>query len=469
MASHGSNNEQVTTSACVSGKSDSQKIESSTQSVGNEADYSRNAPDNKPKQDGDWRRTPWKNTGDRNSHSRNPPDRVMFDKLSQISGPTYELKPLDYVEKKFSGRTRMYVGNIPPKTTEEEIKSLFEPFGETSEIFLNKEKNFAFVKMDYRYNAEKAKCSLNGYLMKGKYLKVRFAPNGSTIKVKNLDDFVTNELLHLSFSIFGEIDRCVVIVDDKGKPTGEGLVEYARKTSATLAFQKCSDACFFLTTSLRPVIVENYEVFDEYDGHSERNVTRKGHDYFNYRSVGPRYAPPDSFEYQSGMLWKQLYNLHQQKELALKKDFDINRKKLKAQIELTRYEHETAMLREQLRAREASMEKQKREWEIKKQEAEEARKRSDEHMKRQEEDIRTFMMARENEMRRIQQESNLYEQAYQLDNMLNVAEQNYDTYFNYNEVEQDSDYRRNENRDYDARNSYGKRRRVQTSYNSKNK
>lgn len=74
-------------------------------------------------------------------------ERTLYDKLNQIGGPTYELPPLDQTEKKFSGRSRLYIGNIPPDTSEEEVTELFAKFGETSELFLNKDKNFGFIRM----------------------------------------------------------------------------------------------------------------------------------------------------------------------------------------------------------------------------------------------------------------------------------------------------------------------------------
>ena len=64
-----------------------------------------------------------------------------------LSGPTHELPPQDCTEKKFNGRNRLYLGNLTSDITDEEIKQMFEPFGEVSEIFINKEKNFAFLKM----------------------------------------------------------------------------------------------------------------------------------------------------------------------------------------------------------------------------------------------------------------------------------------------------------------------------------
>lgn len=362
---------------------------------------------------------------DQMSGMRNPEDRIM-EKLSQICGPTFELPPLDTSEKKFAGRNRLYIGNISSDVTEDEIVQLFKSYGETSELFVNKEKNFGFIRMDFHSNAEKAKRELDGHPLKGRNLKIRFAPNGSTIKVKNLTQFVTNELLYTAFSVFGEVERSVIVVDDRGKSTGEGIVEFSRKGSATHAIRKCSELCFFLTSSLRPVIVEPYEALDDCDGYPEKNLHKKNTEYLKAREVGPRFANVGSFEHEYGMRWKQLHELHAQKEQALKKELEMEQEKLEAQMEYARYEQETEMLREQLRARELDKERQKREWEMKERQAEETRQRAEEQMRRQQEEMQSRMLHQEEEMRRRQQENNLFMQAHQLDNMLDQQEQAYE-------------------------------------------
>lgn len=262
--------------------------------------------------------------------------------------------------------------------------------------------------------------------MKGRNLKIRFAPNGSSVKVKNLTPHVTNELLYAAFSVFGEIERAVIIVDDRGKSTGEGIVEFARKGSAIHAIRKCGESCFFLTSSLRPAIVEVYEALDECDGLPEKSIHKKNPEYLKQREMGPRFANTSSFEHEYGMRWKQLHELHAQKEAALKKELELEQEKLEAQMEYAKYEQETEMLREQLRAREMDKERQKREWEMKERQAEEARQRSEEQMRRQQEDMEARMLRQDEEMRRRQQENNLFMQAHQLNNMLDQQEQAYE-------------------------------------------
>lgn len=357
--------------------------------------------------------------------NRSPDDRLN-DRISQISGPTFDLPPLDSTEKKFSGRGRLYIGNIAAEVNEDEVNELFKRYGETNELFMNKEKNFGFIRLDFHVNAEKAKRELDGTMLKGRTLKIRFAPNGSSIKVKNLAPFVSNELLHYAFGVFGEIERCIVIVDDRGKPNGEGIVEYARKGSAALAIRKCTENCFFLTASLRPVIVEQYDAVDETDGHPDKNIPKKNPEYTKAREVGPRFANPNSFEHEYGMRWKQLHELFGQKEQALQKELEMEKEKLEAQMEYAKYEHETEILREQLRAREMDRERQKREWEMKERQAEETRQRNEEQMRRQQEEMQARIILQEEELRRRQQENNLFMQAHQLDNMLDQQEQAYE-------------------------------------------
>lgn len=64
-----------------------------------------------------------------------------------ISGPTIDLPPGSNVEKKFAGRARLYIGNVTNDITDEDLSALFSAYGETAELFVNREKNFAFIRM----------------------------------------------------------------------------------------------------------------------------------------------------------------------------------------------------------------------------------------------------------------------------------------------------------------------------------
>lgn len=72
---------------------------------------------------------------------------MLANKLKDLMGPLIDLPPIEQPEVKFNGRSRLYIGNLTNDITEEEIQNLFGQFGETAELFLNKEKNFGFIKM----------------------------------------------------------------------------------------------------------------------------------------------------------------------------------------------------------------------------------------------------------------------------------------------------------------------------------
>lgn len=81
----------------------------------------------------------------------------------------------------------------------------------------------------------------------GRYLRVRMACHTAAIKVKYLSPIISNEILEQTFSMFGEVERAVVVVDDKGKPIGEGIVEFARKQAAFAALKRISEGVFLMT------------------------------------------------------------------------------------------------------------------------------------------------------------------------------------------------------------------------------
>lgn len=73
---------------------------------------------------------------------------VVKERLEMMSGPTTNLVSKEGVSaKKFTGRCRLFVGNLPPTISDEEFRKMFEQFGEIAEVFLNAQKGFGFVKL----------------------------------------------------------------------------------------------------------------------------------------------------------------------------------------------------------------------------------------------------------------------------------------------------------------------------------
>lgn len=53
---------------------------------------------------------------------------------------------------------------------------------------------------------------------------------------------------HQAFSQFGPVERAIVVTDDRGRPSGRGIVEFAMKGAARKALERCTEGALLLTT-----------------------------------------------------------------------------------------------------------------------------------------------------------------------------------------------------------------------------
>jgi len=75
----------------------------------------------------------------------------------------------------------IYIGNLAREVTEDELRALFEPFGEVTRVVIIKDRysgesrGFGFVEMPSRTAAEKAMKELDGKEFRGRNLRVNEA------------------------------------------------------------------------------------------------------------------------------------------------------------------------------------------------------------------------------------------------------------------------------------------------------
>ena len=85
----------------------------------------------------------------------------------------------------------IYVGNIPRETSEAELRSAFEKFGEITSItmirdkFTSMFKGFAFIEMPKKEEAEKAIQNMDGTMFGGRPLSVNPAKPKTELKDKS--------------------------------------------------------------------------------------------------------------------------------------------------------------------------------------------------------------------------------------------------------------------------------------------
>ncbi|KAF7656355.1 hypothetical protein LDENG_00042020 [Lucifuga dentata] len=318
-------------------------------------------------------------------------------------------------EKTFAQRCRLFVGNLPLHLPEEEFVKLFSKYGKTNEVFVSGDRGFGFIRLETRTLAEIAKTELDGMVLNNRPLKVRFAAHGASLTVRNLSPAVTNELLEEAFSQFGMVERAVVVTDDRGRPTGRGIVEFGSKAAARKALECCTEGALLLTTTPCPAIVEPSVHFDDEDGLPEKFL-QKTPRFHKEREQPPRFAQPGTFEFEFSSRWKALDEMEKQQREQVEKNIREAKERLEAEMESAKHEHQLMLMRhdlmrrqeelrrlEELRNQELQRRKQiekRHEEERRRREGELIRHREQEDMRRQPDGFKpSYMDTREQEMR----------------------------------------------------------------------
>jgi len=88
---------------------------------------------------------------------------------------------MSFLKRKGINTMNIYVGNLPHKATEDEIRKAFEEFGQVTEVrlimdkFSGESKGFGFVEMPSKAEAEKAIEEMNSKELMGRVLNVNEA------------------------------------------------------------------------------------------------------------------------------------------------------------------------------------------------------------------------------------------------------------------------------------------------------
>ncbi|XP_061624630.1 non-POU domain-containing octamer-binding protein [Phyllopteryx taeniolatus] len=356
---------------------------------GNRGPHQNHGP-NRQSGQGDQKKHGGNTNGEEPSDSTSRPNEALTLDLQSFRKPG---------EKTFTQRSRLFVGNLPTGVMEDDIEKLFAKYGKATEIFVNKDRGFGFIRLETRIIAEIARAELDDTPFRGRPIRVRFATHGAALAIKNLPEFVSNELLEEAFSVFGQIERAVIIVDDRGRPTGKGIVEFTSKPAARKALDKCNDGAYLLTAFPRPIIVEPMEQLDDEEGLSEKLIT-KNQQYHKEREQPPRFAQPGSFEYEYAMRWKALMEMEKQQYEMVDRNMKEAQEKLEAEMEAARHEHQVMLMRQDLLRRQEELRRMEELHSQEVQKRKQAELRQEEERRRREEEMRM----RNEEMMKRQQE-----------------------------------------------------------------
>ncbi|CAA7404046.1 unnamed protein product [Spirodela intermedia] len=154
-----------------------------------------------------------------------------------------------------SGIGNLFVKNLAESIDSIKLQEIFSRFGKILSCKVatspgGKSKCHGYVQFDTQESANAALQELHEACIEGKKIRYvtnfikrseRVVPssdaNYTNLYVKNLDQDITEELLHLKFSEFGKITSVAIAVDSTGSSRGFGFVNYESPGSAKTAVE----------------------------------------------------------------------------------------------------------------------------------------------------------------------------------------------------------------------------------------
>jgi len=111
---------------------------------------------------------------------------------------------------------------------------------------------------------------------------------------------------------------------------------------------------FFITSELRPVIVEPWDIKDEEDGLPEKSLVRNT-SYGKERDSKPRFAELNTIEHTIGLKWKELELQEKQLLEEVKRRMQYATEQVQVEIDQMYLEHQSQLLREELLRRQEDL------------------------------------------------------------------------------------------------------------------